>query len=74
VEGSFADPRELIAGYWLIQVKSKEEAVQWALRAPNPHGPDAETNIELRQIFELDDFLPSEAAQKMRELDLPRRT
>jgi hypothetical protein len=74
VDGPFTESKELIAGYWLIQVKSKDEAVAWALRAPNPHGPDAQTNIELRQLFELDDFAPSEAVEKMRELDLPRRS
>src|SRR5437870_9260977 len=54
VDGPFTESKELIAGYWLIQVKSKEEALEWAKRAPNPHGEGAETNIELRQLFELD--------------------
>jgi hypothetical protein len=59
VDGPFAG--ELIAGYWLIQVKSKEEAIEWAKRCPNPHGEAAEGEIELRQLFELDDFGPNEA-------------
>jgi hypothetical protein len=67
IDGPFTESKELIAGYWLIQVKSKEEAVAWALRAPNPHPEGAETNIELRQLFELDDFAPSEAVEKMRD-------
>jgi hypothetical protein len=74
IDGPFTESKELIAGYWLIQVKSKEEAVAWALRAPNPHPEGAETNIELRQLFELDDFAPSEAVEKMRELELPQHS
>jgi len=56
IDGPFAETKELIAGFWIIKVASKEEAIQWALRAPNPHGEGAETNIELRQIFEAEDF------------------
>jgi hypothetical protein len=67
IDGPFTESKELIAGYWLIQVKSKEEAVAWALRVPNPHGEGAETNIELRPLFELDDLAPSEAVERMRE-------
>ena len=68
VDGPFTESKELIAGYWLIQVKSKEEAIESAKRAPNPHGEGAETNIELRQLFELDDFGPSEAVDRHRAL------
>lgn len=53
VEGPF-DARELIAGYWLWQVKSKDEAIAWIKRVPNVDGEDFE--IELRQVFEADDF------------------
>jgi hypothetical protein len=75
IDGPFTESKELIAGYWLIQVKSKDEAIAWALKAPNPHGPDAKTNIELRQLFELGDVAPSEAVEKMREqLDLPQHS
>ena len=56
LDGPFAETKELIAGYWLIQVKSKEEAIEWAMRAPAPHGPGKATHIELRQIFEAEDF------------------
>ena len=56
VDGPFTESKELIAGFWLIQVKSKDEAIAWAKRAPNPHGPGAETNIEIRQVFEAADF------------------
>lgn len=55
VQGPFPELRELIAGFWLIQVKSREEALQWFERVPNPHfGKD--TEIELRQVFSPEDF------------------
>ena len=53
-DGPFAEPKELIAGFWLWQVKSKEEAIEWVKRCPNPHDEDCE--IEIRQIFESEDF------------------
>ena len=54
-DGPFAEAKELIAGYWLIQVKSKEEAIEWARRCPNPM-PDSDGEIEIRQVFEAEDF------------------
>ena len=54
VDGPFTETKELIAGFWLIQVTSKEEAIEWAKRIPNPDGGDAE--IEIRQVFEAEDF------------------
>jgi hypothetical protein len=54
-DGPFAETKELIAGFWIIQVKSKEEAIQWVKRVPNPM-PGTESEIEIRQIFELEDF------------------
>jgi hypothetical protein len=54
VDGPFAESKELIAGYWIIQVKSLEEAIEWVKRVPNPTGE--ESQIEIRQIFEADDF------------------
>ena len=69
IDGPFAETKELIAGYWLIQVKSKEEAVEWAKRCPAPHGEAAEGEIELRQLFELDDFVPSDAIEDARKLE-----
>ena len=54
VDGPFAETKELIAGYWLWQVKSKEEAIEWVKRCPNPMPTDSE--IEIRQIFEASDF------------------
>ena len=68
IDGPFTETKELIAGYWIIQVKSRDEAMEWAKRAPAPHeGQDCE--IEVRQFFELDDFGPSEAVDRARELE-----
>lgn len=68
VDGPFAESKELIAGYTLIQVRSREEAMEWARRFPAPFGPRAEGEIEVRQLFELDDFPPSEAADRFRDM------
>jgi hypothetical protein len=54
IDGPFTETKELIAGFWLWQVKSLEEAIEWARRCPNPTG--AQGQLEIRQIFELDDF------------------
>ena len=54
IDGPFAETKELIAGYWLWQVKSMEEAVDWLKRCPNPH--NEETEVEIRPVFEADDF------------------
>jgi|SRR5262252_5292459 len=54
IDGPFAETKELIAGFWLWQVKSKEEAIEWVKRCPNPH--NEETEVEIRQIFEAEDF------------------
>src|SRR5688572_4194648 len=56
IDGPFSETKELIAGFWLWQVKSREEAIEWVKRCPNPTG--AESEIEIRQVFELDDFGP----------------
>ena len=54
IDGPFAETKELIAGFWLWQVKSKEEAIEWVKRCPNPH--NGESEIEIRQVFETEDF------------------
>ena len=54
IDGPFAETKELIAGYWIWQVKSKEEAIEWVKRCPNPMREDSE--IEIRQVFEAEDF------------------
>ena len=70
VDGPFAEAKELIAGYTMIQVKSKDEATEWARRFPNPALDGTEGEIEVRQLFELDDFGPSEAVERFRKLDV----
>jgi hypothetical protein len=71
IDGPFAETKELIAGFWLIQAKSKEEAIEWMKRCPNPH-PGQESEIEIRQVFESEDFGPEftpelrEAEERMR--------
>ena len=54
IDGPFAETKELIAGFWIWQVKSKEEAIEWVKRCPNPH--PGESEIEIRQVFEAEDF------------------
>jgi len=54
VDGPFAETKELIAGYWIWQVRSMEEALEWVKRCPNPH--DGEGEIEIRRVFEAEDF------------------
>src|SRR6202049_3015983 len=56
-DGPFTETKELVAGFWLIQVKSKEEAIEWAKRVPcDPRNPNAEGEIEIRELFELAEF------------------
>lgn len=62
-DGPFAETKELIAGYWVINVKSLQEAIEWAKKSPAPHGPKEDSEIEIRQFFELEDFAPSEAIE-----------
>ncbi|HET7600962.1 MAG TPA: YciI family protein [Gemmatimonadales bacterium] len=64
-DGPFAETKELIAGFWLWQVRSKEEAIEWAKRCPNPM-PGMEAEIEIRQVFEAEDFGP-ELTPELRE-------
>ena len=64
IDGPFAETKELIAGFWLIQVKSKEEAIEWVKRCPNPM--EGESEIEIRQVFEAEDF-GDEFTPEMRE-------
>ncbi len=63
VDGPFAETKELIAGYWMVQVKSKQEAIEWVKRAPFVEG-----EVEIRQVFELDDFGESAAVEHHRKL------
>ncbi|MGB7624937.1 MAG: YciI family protein [Terriglobia bacterium] len=54
IDGPFIETKELVCGFWLWQVKSKEEAIEWVKRCPNP--PNEDTEIEIRQVFEVEDF------------------
>ena len=66
IDGPFTETKELVAGYTLIQVKSKEEAMEWVRRFPNPHLEDGE--IEVRQLYELEDFGAGDTVERFREL------
>ena len=55
IDGPFAETKELVAGFWIWEVKSKEEAIEWVKRCPNPF-PHGDSEIEIRQVFEADDF------------------
>ena len=66
IDGPFAETKELVAGYWILQCKSLAECVEWIKRCPNPHEGDSE--IEIRQLFELDDFGESPAVDHHRQL------
>jgi len=70
IDGPFSEAKELIAGYWVIQVKSREEAIEWAKRIPFEPDPKtgAEPEVELRRLFELDDFAPSPAVEHHRKV------
>ena len=76
-DGPFAETKELVAGFWLWQVKSKDEAIEWAKRCPNPTGAEAE--IEIRQVFEAEDFGPAltpelrEAEERLRKQAAKKR-
>ena len=66
VDGPFTETKELVAGYTIIKAKSRQEAIEWTKRFPNPYDEDGE--IEVRQLFELEDFKPSKAIERFREL------
>ena len=77
IDGPFTEAKELIAGFWLWQVKSLQEAIEWVKRCPNPHAVDSE--IEIRQVFEMEDFAPilsEEEIQhkKAKRAELPNQT
>ena len=76
IDGPFAETKELVAGFWIFQVRSKEEAIEWVKRAPNPM-PGTESEIEIRQIFEAEDFgaefTPELRAQEEKQRELAAR-
>ena len=70
IDGPFAETKELIAGYTMIQVKTRAEAVEWSRRFPNPTLDGSDCEIEVRQMFELEDFGPSESVDRFREMGM----
>ncbi len=74
IDGPFAETKELVAGYTIIQVRSREEALEWTRRFPAPHDEAIDAEIEVRQMFELDDFGPSEAAERFRSMGVGEGT
>ena len=68
VDGPFAETKELIAGYTLIRVASRQEAIEWTKRFPNPAVDGKEGEIEVRQVFELEDFPPSKTIERLRKM------
>jgi hypothetical protein len=77
IDGPFAEAKELIAGFWLWQVKSLEEAIEWVKRCPNPHASDSE--VEIRQVFEMEDFAPILSEEQIqhkvaKRAELPNQT
>jgi hypothetical protein len=71
IDGPFAEAKELVAGFTIIQVRSREEAMEWSRRYPNPAGENLPAVIEVRQLYELDDFEPSEQIERFREMNTP---
>jgi hypothetical protein len=70
IDGPFVETKELVAGYTLIQAKSREEALEWTKRFPNPAVDGGEGEIEVRPLFDLEDFGPSEAIDRFREIGM----
>jgi hypothetical protein len=68
IDGPFTEAKELVAGYSIIQVKSREEAIDWTRRFPNPSIDGKDGEIEVRQLFELEDFGESEALDRFKEM------
>jgi hypothetical protein len=71
IDGPFAETKELVAGFWILQVKSRDEVIEWVKRCPNPF-PGGESEIEIRQVFEADDF-GAEFTPELREQEERQR-
>ncbi len=71
MDGPFAEAKELIAGFTIIQVRNREEAMEWSRRYPNPAGENLPAVIEVRQLYELDDFEPNDQVERFREMNTP---
>jgi len=72
IDGPFAEAKELIAGYTMIQTKTRQEAMEWARRFPNPSIDGKEGEIEVRQLFELEDFGP-EAVERFKDINVGKK-
>ena len=70
IDGPFTESKEVIAGYTLIRAKSRDEAIRWAKRFPNPAGEGKDAEIEIRELFELEDFQPGETIERFREIGI----
>jgi hypothetical protein len=70
VDGPFAETKELVAGYTMIQVKSREEAIEWTRRFPNPTIDGSDCEIEVRQLYEIEDFGEGEVLDRFREIGM----
>jgi len=73
IDGPFTETKELVAGYTLIKAKSREEALEWTRRFPNPAVDGKVAEIEVRQLYELEDFAPSESIDRFRELEAAKQ-
>jgi hypothetical protein len=73
IDGPFAETKELIAGYTMIQVKTREEALEWTRRFPNPAGEGKDAQIEVRQFYELEDFGEREGMERFHKLEAERK-
>ena len=73
IDGPFAESKELIAGYTLIRADSREQALEWTKRFPAPFGEGQEGEIEVRQLFESEDFAPSDGVKRFREIEAARQ-
>jgi hypothetical protein len=70
VDGPFAETKELVAGYTIINVKSRAEAIEWTRKFPNPTPDGSDCEIEVRQMFELEDFNEGDALDRFREMGM----
>ena len=73
VDGPFSEAKEIIGGYTMIQVKSREEALEWSKRFPNPVGEGANAEIEVRQVFELEDLGTSDEIARFRKIKMGKK-
>ena len=73
VDGPFAETKELVAGYTIIQAKSREEAIEWTRRFPNPAVDGVKCQIEVREFYELEDFAGSQEVERFRRMEAARK-